>query len=190
MIAAQLPTSTPNRRWNRFSLRAFLIVILVVGGGLGWIGRTLVEAAARRRTITEIQAFGGAFFDSSHPVGFKTRGFFFHSLESVQFLSNKVTDADLEHLLPFLTRLPKLDQLILWDTQVTGNGLRHISELSDLRSLDLGHLNLTDAGMEQVESLTNLETSIQRYENHPCRPEKSWANVSPSCSRSQQYRCH
>jgi hypothetical protein len=157
MIAARSQNSTTNRRWPRFSLRTFLILILVVGGGLGLIGRTIAEAAARRRVLAEIQAFGGACFDSSHPVGFKTRGFFFHSLGSVQFLSNRVSDADLEHLLPYLKRLPKLDQLILWDTQVTDDGLRHISELSELRSLDLGHLNITDAGMEQVESLTNLE---------------------------------
>ena len=157
MIVAQSQNPTNNRRWPRFSLRTFLILILVVGGGLGWIGRTIAEAAAHRRALAEIQAFGGACFDSSHPVGLKTRGFFFHSLGSVQFLSNRVTDADLEHLLPYLKRLPKLDQLILWNTQVSGDGLRRFSELSDLRSLDLGHSNLADAGMEQVESLTNLE---------------------------------
>src|SRR5436190_2863384 len=119
MSVAQSHNSTTNRRWPRFSLRTFLIVILVVGGGLGWIGKTIAEAAARRRVLAEIQACGGACFDSSRPVGFMTRGFFFHSEGSVQFLSNRVTDADLEHLLPYLKRLPKLDQLILSGTQVT-----------------------------------------------------------------------
>ena len=86
----------------------FLIVILVVGGGSGWIASRLYEAARQRAAVAEIQAFHGFLFDSFHPVGIMTRGFYFRSTGSVQFLAGSLTDADLEHLLPSLKQLPEI----------------------------------------------------------------------------------
>jgi hypothetical protein len=31
------PVSRPRRRWLRFSLRALLVAVLVIGGTLGWL---------------------------------------------------------------------------------------------------------------------------------------------------------
>ena len=60
----------PKRRWYRFTLRTFLILILVVGGGSGWIAARLYEAARQRAAAAEIQAFGGTLADEFDLVGY------------------------------------------------------------------------------------------------------------------------
>ncbi len=45
----------------------------------------------------------------------------------------------------------------LCDTQITDAGLEHLEELTDLKWLDLSGTQVTDAGLEHLKGLTNLE---------------------------------
>ncbi len=51
------PTATrPRRRRLRLSLRGLMVLVLVVGGMLGWKAR---RASIQRRAVTQIKAAGG-----------------------------------------------------------------------------------------------------------------------------------
>ena len=45
----------------------------------------------------------------------------------------------------------------LCDTQITDAGLEHLEELTDLKWLDLSGTQVTDAGLEHLKGLTRLE---------------------------------
>src|SRR4051794_7832725 len=55
------PATGYERRWHRavLSLRALMLLVLVLGGGLGWVAH---RAAVQRRAVAAIEAAGGRVF--------------------------------------------------------------------------------------------------------------------------------
>jgi hypothetical protein len=66
--------------------------------------------------------------------------------------NTNVSDADLQRL----TELADLRELDLWSAQITDEGAKLLSRLANLRRLQLSQTQISDAGLEQLRSLTHL----------------------------------
>jgi hypothetical protein len=100
-------------------------------------------------------------------------------LECLRMGQTAITGAGLDRTLPGLTglkslrvqknpkigdaqiatigRLTKLEDLNLWGTAITDQGLRNLSGLTELRVLNLGATPVTDAGLEALKVLKKLK---------------------------------
>ena len=165
------------RRWLRFSLKTLLIVILLVGGLLGWIAKEMAQAERQRRAVEAIEKAGGyPFYDYQWPREEAMKGGSFGIGEGhppgPQWLTNlagqdiisdvvaiigpddgRFNDKDLEHLKGMIN----LEFLSFSRTQITDNGLEQLSGLSNLLYLSLNEAQVTDAGVKHLKGLTKLE---------------------------------
>src|SRR5262249_38890266 len=147
------------RWWQlRLSVRALMVLILVVGGGLGWFIR---RATVQRDAVKAITAAGGnvvydfqqnaaRFSPSATPPAPGPKWLvgllgvdFFADVTSVTIRTPQ-TDAILAHV----GRLRRLERLDARSTRVTDAGLARLAGLSELRGLSCsGTPGLTDAGL-------------------------------------------
>ena len=63
------------------------------------------------------------------------------------------TDAELERL---VEEWPRLRKLWLFETKITDAGLDHLKGLTQLQDLELHKARITDAGLKQLKGLTQL----------------------------------
>lgn len=63
-------TIAPKRRWFRFSLRTFLVGVMLLGGGLAWIGYHLNWIQERQAIVSrsDVRAAEGSIFLEPPPV--------------------------------------------------------------------------------------------------------------------------
>jgi len=180
----------------RLSLRATMIVVLIVGGGFGWI---VHRARSQTEAVAEIERSGGHvrydwqrhysrsenrvipdrpipgwlmrnlgpdyFSDvnaavltddpktSSINEAFAARLGRLHRLEILRIPSGSSLDDAGMTQLSGLTRLQELD---LRCSGVTGAGLVHLSEMRELRQLQLGSTPLRDEHLKPLSGLTKL----------------------------------
>jgi hypothetical protein len=73
-------------------------------------------------------------------------------LRSLVLIGTSIGDRGVEHL----KGLP-LEQLVLWKTHVTDAGVHHLGGMTTLRLLVLDETQITDAALEDVGQLVNLE---------------------------------
>ena len=149
----------PKRRWFQFSLKAVLVVIMLVSVPLAWLAYERNEVRKREAAIASLQTLGGIVkFDSTRPfrpnwlrplLGQKSPG----EVVNVYHLKNKFTDADLAQV----AGMTELRSLVLENTQVTDAGLVHLASLTKLKKLDLDGTQVTDAGVVHLGGLTKLE---------------------------------
>jgi Leucine Rich repeat len=161
------PASRPWQRFLRFSVRGMIVVVLVIGGWLGWIVRS---ARIQREAVAAIEnAGGGVRYDWQWSNGVYLRGskpwarrslvdlvgvdFFGHVTDVGLAPSSTRTDATTAHI----GRLTRLSRLRLDQTSLTDAGLAHIKSLTELVYLDLSGTAVTDAGLAHLKGLTKLE---------------------------------
>ena len=156
-----------NRRRFRFSLRAMLVVVALVGLVLGWVhgARFQKQAAARVResnpSATLLYDYevdvDGRLMESSAPPGPE----WLRERLGVDCFSSVVganlfyaTDADLE----CLVRLPNLRRLCLErSVDVTDAGLKHLEGFKNLKLLVLDDADqVTDEGLRSLGRLKSL----------------------------------
>ena len=77
----------------------------------------------------------------------------FPKLEVLVLGNSQIKDAGLRHL----KGLVNLRELLLGDTQITDAGLLHLAGLTKLRILELNNTQITDAGLASLANLTRLE---------------------------------
>jgi hypothetical protein len=73
-------------------------------------------------------------------------------VRDANFRQGRTTDEDLE----YLTALPELESLDLYETDVTDRGLLHLAGLKSLRSLDLGRCDIRS--LDALAGMTALDT--------------------------------
>lgn len=176
---------TPARpRWQRLvprlSVRMLLVLVLVVGGGLGWV---VHSARVQREAVEAIRRAGGSVqFDwqveaeraaLKEAMGGMGGGFlvlpdadppwprWLVDLLGVDFFGS-VVEVDVvgggsDALLAHIGRLHRLDHLRFLDSEVTPAGLSRLRSLSRLKWLDLDGTKVTDAGLAHLRGLTALE---------------------------------
>jgi Leucine rich repeat len=158
--------SRPWRRFLRFSVRGLIVLVLVVGGGLGWLVRS---ARVQREAVAAITEAGGLVqYDwewregSDVPRG-KPRAptwlvnligvDFFGHVTDVRFFSlSKATDATFVHV----GRLTQLERLHVFRWSLGDAGLAHLKGMTKLSSLVLCSTQLTDACLAHLKGMTSL----------------------------------
>jgi internalin A len=166
-----MQVSTPSRRrWRRLpvrlSVRALMALVLLAGGGLGWV---VHRAHVQRDAVAAIErAGGGVMYDWQFKDGIpdadgKPRApkwlvdrvgvDYFGSPAYVIFTTGECRD---EHLAP-IGRLSRLERLDLMSSAVTDAGLVHLEGLTRLRTLDLAMTGISDAGLAHLRGMTGLQ---------------------------------
>jgi hypothetical protein len=184
-MTPETPPPAPPRRRRRFtlSLRALMVLVLIVGGGVGW---KVARASKQRKAIAALGQLGASItFDyqvldeDSFPGGEPwapawLRNYagdeYFQEITGVdfQYCRQTVKDADLAPLLG-LDRLETvgLGRRLAFnlfrgnddgpDDGVGDAGLDFLRRSPRLRKLDLANTNVTDAGLARLARMGNLE---------------------------------
>ena len=142
----------PKRRWYQFSLRTLLIV-LGLSLPLSWLGLKLRQAREHQETVNAILEAGGYVGYEHNVLGL--------GLGEVVYVAwggggwhLDLGDAELEKL-KGLTSLRRLD--VDGCQGVTDAGLEHLQGLNNLEWLNISHTQVTEAGLEHLKGMTNLE---------------------------------
>jgi len=142
------------------------VLVLVVGGGLGWFIR---RATVQRDAVKAIMAAGGNVQYGSErnvrpgkPGGTPPGPKWLVGLLGVDFFADvtsvSIRQPQTDAILAHVGRLRRLKWLDVRSMRVTDAGLAHLAGLSDLRSLScLGTPGLTDAGLAHLAGLERLE---------------------------------
>lgn len=152
----------PGRRFLRFSLRAFLLFVLLFGVGLGWAIHEARKQGIAVRALAEV----GCLVDCNPPlnrpatllerlrqlIGEENPWNATEIHANIRPKTRQVADVDLVHL----RALPHIRVLLLGKTQVTDVGLANVQGLNQLESLGLTDNAVTDAGLANCEGLRKL----------------------------------
>jgi hypothetical protein len=175
--ATPIPTK---RRFLRFSLRAMLLLILVVAAALGWLIREARKQAIAVAALEEMGCSVEYGYAGSPSMIERLRkwlgdsesrnviGVSIHEttltgarltplreltcVESLWLAEIPVTDADLVNL----NGLGEMHYLSLSKTKLTDAGLSSFKGMKQLYRLDLSGTAVTDAGLVQLHGLTQL----------------------------------
>jgi hypothetical protein len=166
------------RRCLRFNVRGLLILVLLIGGWLGWLART---SRTQREVVAAIlKAHGairydwqGASFASGEPAQpmatrWLTRTIgqdYLHSVVLVALPARRWMSPPNDGIRPFeradfvmaqLRGLTKLSALHLTGSDITDSGLSHLEGLTELSELHLGFTQATDSAIARVSGLAKL----------------------------------
>ena len=145
-------------RWVWYGLTTVLVVMIVlatvmVGSYRFWKSNQQVQQRAAAKAVEALGGKGQLAY-SSLPLGFYLES---GDAPNVFLLNSKgVTDDDLV----IFESAPTTRGLHLFDNQITDEGLRHLSNLSELDFLDLRRNNITDAGLVHLEQHYKLKQLI------------------------------
>jgi hypothetical protein len=160
----------PPRWWKRLparlSVRALMILVLILGCGLGWV---VHRAHVQREAIAAIERAGGSVgyswqLSNGMPVpnrpkppgpGWARRLLgpdFFDTATSVRLQGPQCGDEALQAA----CRLPWLEELVVVNTAVTDAGAEDLGRLKRLRSLDLRLNRITARPLRHIGGMTEL----------------------------------
>jgi hypothetical protein len=162
----ETPKKRPWLSYLRLSLRGLIVLVLAIGGWLGW---TVHLARVQRDAVAAIQKIGGTVqYDwerrdgRSVPNG-KPWGprwlvdrigidYFGHVTQVRLVANDQLSDAELIHI----SRLRRLEELDLHRSPVTDVRLTHLEGLADLQSLHLFYTGVSDSGLVHLRGLARL----------------------------------
>jgi len=171
------------RRWYRFSLRALLIVVLLLSVLPGWFALKLRQAERQRQAVEAIRKAGGTVLydyqfheesgmatgvqESPVPAWLRElmgKDFFasvaavgFHDPEVSTLNSRPTTVDDADAVLEQVAGLTRVIRLELSANQVTDIGMEQLRGLTRLKYLDLSYTQITDVGSKNLKGLTQLD---------------------------------
>ena len=150
----------PRRSWLRvslpplrFSLRALLILVTIIGVVILPVGIRIFRAESKRRqqliAIELVNQNGGSVHGSvKNPTAEQVTDIFFHHL----------TDDKVRVLMPHLRQFPNLKELqINGGPRLTDKSVESIAELSELERLYFHDVTLTDQSAKHLRRLPNLK---------------------------------
>jgi hypothetical protein len=140
-----------NPKSSRTRLKVVLFVVVLLAV-VGWfIAR---PAYQRHGAIQEIERVGGVVHkETVGPQWLSQWGFRFGRVTFVDLGGTEISDDGLKHL----SRLQSLNSLSLNFTGVSDDGLKHVSSLPNLELLQLNETAISNEGLEHLSSLTNLK---------------------------------
>jgi internalin A len=154
------------RRLLRFSLRGLMFVVLVVGGGFGWI---VHRAQVQRDSVAQIRTAGGIVlydwqFKNGRPAGNGTprtsnwleKRIGVDYFQNVTYVSLPSSGSDRE--LVAIGHLDRLETLIIGGSSVSDDGLSHLNGLTNLQSLNLSGTRVTSTGLKHLTGLSRLKS--------------------------------
>lgn len=152
------------QRYLRISMRGLIVLVLVIGGGMGWIVRSARDQLA---AVKAIQAAGGNIsyqweWKDGHslPDGAPWWPKWLADRIGVEYLASVArveiyfgcTDKEVVHI----GRLGQLDTLSLPCSPVSDAGIAELEGLWRLRTLNLWGNTVTDAGLVHLRGLRRL----------------------------------
>jgi hypothetical protein len=163
------PQSPPRRRLGifRVSVRALLVLILIIGCGLGWMAQVIRTGQDQRRAVAAIyQAGGWVVYDmaweqqQNKPAWKPVWPQWLVDCLGVDYFGNVVFinlhDRGTDELLARVAQLGHLKQLHRPGSAVTDAGLAHLGRLRALQFLSLDDTQVTDAGIASSTGLRGL----------------------------------
>jgi Leucine-rich repeat (LRR) protein len=143
------------RPWQ-FSLRALLVLPVLLAVPLGCIVSERRRAARGEAAAVEIERLGGeaCAYPNPHPTWERLLGrFFLAPLTGIFLRELPVSDDDLH----VLDELPEVNLLHLSKTNISGAGLAHLRCLGNLGYLNVADTQVTDYAVTALESATELQ---------------------------------
>ena len=162
------PISRPWRRSLRFSVRGMIVVVLVIGGWLGWLVRS---ARIQRDAVALIERSdgGGVSYDwdrgagNRYAPGRPWAPSWLVDLVGVDYFGQVryvvLFDATLDTIAA-TTRLSGLRRLGINGTALCDADLAPLRRLTNLEELVLGNAPATDAGLAHLQGLSRLRKSV------------------------------
>jgi internalin A len=161
------PLQRPWRNRLRLSVRGLLILVLVIGGWLGWIVR---NARVQRDAVAAIEEAGGhVWYDWESKDGFQIPSEgpwapkwvvdhvgleFFGTVVGVALV-----DGGTDELLVHVGHLRRTERLYLDGSKsVTDFGLAQLRELTNLDWLSVDNTQITDIGLARIKVLRSLKS--------------------------------
>ena len=169
--------SRTHRRWWNLSLRALMILVLIVGGGLGWQAR---RASIQRRAVAELKAAGGAVMMTNEMVG-ENRWIDPHfSPWAPGWLRRVVGDEPFQEVggiiingrpekaavsdatIAAIASCDRLEMLNIYHKPLTDDQLARFGGLTRLKSVCLLDTKVTIPALERFGRLPNLDSLVFR----------------------------
>ena len=150
----------PKRRWYQFSLRTLLVVMLVSCIGFAWIGSRMKQARENRDRVAAVEETVAAIEKLGGEVTSEYEDRRPQSWLEKQFDDPGSADDPVGDL--------KVHRIDLSQTGrgITDAGLEHLKGMTNLEVLDLGYCrNITDAGLEHLKNLKNLQVLELNFTN-------------------------
>jgi hypothetical protein len=154
------------RRRLRLSVRGLMVIVLVLGGGMGWVA---YRARVQREAVATIKRAGGEIayswqWANGVPVQTGARPpwpdwlsrllgpDFLDTVTYVRLYGEQFDDVSLRAA----CRLPCLEELIVVNTSVTDAGAEDLRQLTNLRSLDLRLNRITNRPLRHIGEMSKL----------------------------------
>ena len=152
-------------RWYQFSLRTLLGIMFFVALGLGLFSQRMPRILNEINATAELLKLGARiqYYPQENwrdVLSITDRWiwkFFADTPARSVTLGSQgysITNSDLKHL----KELSKLKSFNLYCKQVTDDGLEHLEGLENLQNLHLQSTQFTDAGLEHLKGLTSLQS--------------------------------
>ena len=160
----QFPSRVPGED-SCFSVRGLIILVLVIGGGLGWLVRS---ARIQREAVAAITRAGGVRYGSgwtseSYNPGVKpVKPGWLADLVGVDYFA-RVTDVRLfwsswaiDEAIVQVGRLNRVERVTVHQFSVSDARVAQLERLTNVSELNLDAVSCTDAGLLQLSGVTNL----------------------------------
>jgi hypothetical protein len=194
------------RRWFQFSLRSFLVLVMLA---CAWLAVVVHRAREQQEAVAAIERAGGLIqFDGWHnEVRLEhedMRRWSFHLFNSVVevFLEgdSRINDVcqDLARLpslrrvivlgplsddgLTQLMTLRRLDTLYLSRTRITNAGVLRLSQMRGLQYVCLGTIPVKDSGLHELSKLENLGTLAISLKDVSSQGLHEFRRALPKCT--------
>lgn len=153
------------KKWFRFSLRSFLILVAIVAS---WLALKVHHVKLQKAVEDRVWERGGDFRytyeENAYPSTTKEsqltkslRERFgdecFGKIGYVALSGEDVTNADIQ----MLARIKSYRWLSFYDSSVTDDGLKHLRNMRQLEWLGLDGSQVTNAGLRQLEGIRQLK---------------------------------
>jgi internalin A len=170
------------RHWLRLSLRGLIVLVLIIGGCLGWIAHFVHSAQRQRDIVAAVRNAGGSWLydwqfeggkvrvkPGTNTISYEIPGWpnwlvdrlgpdYFGDVTQVDFTNFRPPSGAIDEALAYVGQLGRLRHLCLISSPVTDTGLAHLRGLSDLGSLMLrASTGFSDAGMVHLEGMVGLK---------------------------------
>jgi hypothetical protein len=168
------PATKPHGRCLRYSVRSFLLFMVVIGAMLAWLGKHVIRSQIQRPVVAKIQAAGGSgYYDYQTVPGhvYSTKsppgspivrwilGDDIYATVNVVFLDDPRTTDD---SVVELHRLPGLLDVSLSGTGVTDGCISDLLRIPRLRSLMLSGTTISPEGLNRLSHSDTLQ-SVHLY---------------------------
>ena len=161
------PVSRPRRRFLRFSVRGMIVVVLLIGGWLGWIVRS---ARIQREAVSAITTSGGSVKYDWEEMPARSSAMrrpwapeYFVNLVGVDYFGHVTTvgvSLPTDETFAQVGRLTQLETLIFEANDVSDAGWAHLKGLKNLSSIGFGVSRFSDGLLAHLNVFPGFLTSV------------------------------